>query len=392
MEHATPARGDIPHTDLWARTGGLPAPEPVEFRDDAISFTRADRPSLSILLVDDDEVDAKYLRWLLGSMGRFAVEVVRARSVIEARAIAAENSFDVYLVDFWLNHETSIALIGEISASRPEAAILLLTSLDSSDIEDLGLRAGAQGFLAKSDLTEKALEFGIVSALGRCKAVCELRRRVHRAEAHCEALLADIQNERLQMLESLAELRRSAEEPAKGGKRGAPAFLSDRLAALRSLVLSRLADTQVARGAIGPSVDLRDAVSRAVRIWGDGRDAEELEILPDLSGEAVPVSGDLDLLTAALVGLLEKASGLSPARLVLSCDPARACHPATIRLVAEGAGRTEAAGGVPAWLAAIAAPLRATFSCDRLEDGGLSLTLGLPRAVEDGARASNRAR
>ncbi|WP_321338551.1 response regulator [Breoghania sp.] len=380
---------------------------------EGIDLRRA-RRALSVMLIDADTVDAKYIRWLLESMGRYEVQVVVATSVGEARRLSATRDFDVYLSDFWLNQETSIAFIREIAVRQPKAAILLLTSLGSEDIEELGLRAGAHGFLTKFELSEKALELGISACLSRSEALHVMRQRIRLLEQRYDGVLGTAAAERLGFLArlddlcqlakggagedardtlhelagSLAELRRDLLDGLSGeghGDRARPGepvqaefdFLRD----IEKEEVGAAADGEETCGQGGTEngTDLRDIVAEAVDFYGFEAQLKGVDVSAVGGEQEVLVGGDRLVWVAALVGILEWVAGMCPTAITLWSHSARDGIPATVRIL----GRAVAAGGdvedgVLAWPSQLFLPLGATHACERSSDGSVAVVLGLP--------------
>ncbi len=375
---------------------------------------RVARRSLSIMLIDADAVDAKYIRWLLESMARYQVQVVVAASMAEARRLSATRDFDVYLSDFWLNQETSIAFIREISVRQPRAGILLLTSLGSEDIEELGLRAGAHGFLTKFELSEKALELGISACLSRSEALHVMRQRIRLLEQRYDGVLGTAAAERLGFLARLDDLCQLAKGGAGEDARDTLHELAGSLAELRRDLLDGLsgeghgdrarpgepvqaefdflrdiekeeagaaADGEETCGQAGTEngTDLRDIVAEAVDFYGFEAQLKGVDVSAVGGEQEVLVGGDRLVWVAALVGILEWVAGMCPTAITLWSYPARDGIPATVRIL----GRAVAAGGdvedgVLAWPSQLFLPLGATHACERSSDGSVAVVLGLP--------------
>jgi CheY-like chemotaxis protein len=118
----------------------------------------APRRAIAVLYVEDDREDVYLVRRHLRSLPSFDVQFSHAATVADARAMTAGRRFDVVLCDFWLGHETTISLIDDMKASRAPSPIVLVSSLDNEDIELIGRRAGAAGFVAKADLSAATLD------------------------------------------------------------------------------------------------------------------------------------------------------------------------------------------------------------------------------------------
>lgn len=332
---------------------------------------RAEPATLSVLLVDDDEVDAKYISWLLGCIDRYTFDIVHVTSSEAALAANAGRRFDLYLVDFWLMHETSIPLISELGQMHSRAPIVVLTNLNSGDIEDLGLRAGALGFLSKGNLSETALELVISSALFTRQVETELKEEIARLQAQRDNALAASSHGLLAALGDLDEAHRSAAE-AKDGS--ACEHVAARLAAARRHVLDALV---LGEGeAVEPTPDLRTAMRQAVDAYTYEAGLRGVTLSCDLPEEQARPAGDPRMLSGLLVGMLDAvASQRKPADLSVAAEIAP--RHAVVSVRPAGAA-TPSDGDGPAALPrlqALAQGLGATL--EDTGDGGLSVMLPL---------------
>ncbi|WP_181703755.1 response regulator [Chthonobacter albigriseus] len=123
------------------------------------------RRPIAVLCVEDDADDAHLMGRHLAALGGFAAEVAYAPSLSVARAMLDRHRFDVVICDFWLGDSTSIPLIDQIRLEARACPVVLVSSLENDDIELIGRRAGAAGFVAKADLSAHALERVFVTLL-----------------------------------------------------------------------------------------------------------------------------------------------------------------------------------------------------------------------------------
>jgi two-component system NarL family response regulator len=103
---------------------------------------------MRILIVDDHPIYAEGLKNLLLSWGYGEVSV--ARDGPEAIALAAATGADVILMDIGLPGMDGIEATAEIKKARPEAKIVMLTSLGEEESLFRAIRAGASGYLIKT--------------------------------------------------------------------------------------------------------------------------------------------------------------------------------------------------------------------------------------------------
>jgi len=105
---------------------------------------------LRILIADDHEVARRGIRALLENHAGWQVcgEAKDGRDAVE---LAATTKPHVVLLDIGMPNLNGLEAARQISASSPGVAILILTMHDSDNMVRDVLRAGARGFLLKSD-------------------------------------------------------------------------------------------------------------------------------------------------------------------------------------------------------------------------------------------------
>lgn len=105
---------------------------------------------LRILIADDHELARRGIRALLESHPGWEVcgEAKDGRETVE---LAASIKPDIVLLDIGMPNLNGLEAARQILASSPEVAILILTMHDSDNVVREVLRAGARGYLLKSD-------------------------------------------------------------------------------------------------------------------------------------------------------------------------------------------------------------------------------------------------
>lgn len=105
---------------------------------------------LRILIADDHEVARGGIRALLESHPGWEV-CGEAKDGREAVEFASQLNPDLILLDIGMPNLNGLEAARQILAAAPEVAILILTMHDSDQVVREVLRAGARGFLLKSD-------------------------------------------------------------------------------------------------------------------------------------------------------------------------------------------------------------------------------------------------
>lgn len=105
---------------------------------------------LQILIADDHEVARRGIRALLENHPGWEV-CAEAKDGREAVDLASKVKPNVTLLDIGMPNLNGLEATRQILASFPEMPILILTMQDSDNVVREVLRAGARGFLLKSD-------------------------------------------------------------------------------------------------------------------------------------------------------------------------------------------------------------------------------------------------
>lgn len=111
---------------------------------------------IRVLIVDDHAIVRKGIRALLSESGGFEV-IGEAADGQEAVAAAVESRPDVILMDLLMPGMDGIEATLRITAQRPDARILVLTSFAADNKLFPAIKAGALGYLLKDSSPEDLL-------------------------------------------------------------------------------------------------------------------------------------------------------------------------------------------------------------------------------------------
>jgi DNA-binding NarL/FixJ family response regulator len=120
--------------------------------------TGSSRHEIRLLLVEDNDGDALLIESLIagaraGTLLRPATLVHRVARLADAFAPLAERPYDVVLLDLGLPDSEGLHGVRAVRAAAPAIPIVVLTGLDDETAALEALRAGAQDYLAKDDVT-----------------------------------------------------------------------------------------------------------------------------------------------------------------------------------------------------------------------------------------------
>lgn len=117
-----------------------------------------------VLLVEDDDGDAVLVEDLLELSGG-TVEIVRARTLQEARDILSSQSINCILLDLGLPDAQGLDAVRELTTGDDLVAVVCLTGLDDEASGAAAVASGAQDYLVKGkvdgELLRRALRYAV---------------------------------------------------------------------------------------------------------------------------------------------------------------------------------------------------------------------------------------
>ncbi|MFN7140569.1 MAG: response regulator [Limisphaerales bacterium] len=131
---------------------------------------------IRVLLVDDDEDDFIIARELFREIGAARYQLDWCDRFEEALSTISRSEHDVYLVDYRLGAQNGLDLLKQAQLEGCKAPIILLTGQGEPDVDLAAMRAGAEDFLVKGQITAKQLERSIRYAIERKRAELEIQK------------------------------------------------------------------------------------------------------------------------------------------------------------------------------------------------------------------------
>jgi DNA-binding response OmpR family regulator len=119
---------------------------------------------LALLVVDDDPDDVELLRIRVKGIADWQVEVLSAPNSGVARATLAQRQVDVIVIDYQLGCATGLALLEELRAGGCDIPVIMATGHGNEEIAVAVMKAGADDYLVKSDLSAESLRRAISNA------------------------------------------------------------------------------------------------------------------------------------------------------------------------------------------------------------------------------------
>ena len=112
---------------------------------------------LDVLVVDDHDIVRLGIRQVLERLPR-PCTIREAGSVREAMEVLAREPAHLVMLDLGLGDDFALAALPRLREAAPQARILVLTSMPEDLYAERCLRAGADGFVPKSSLSNTLLD------------------------------------------------------------------------------------------------------------------------------------------------------------------------------------------------------------------------------------------
>ena len=126
---------------------------------------RATSRMLRVLLIEDDDADARLVQHMLAKTGKVAFSVRRVSRLADAVTVLDEEPFDVVLLDLSLDDARGLATIRKLQATGTQVPVVVLTGLEDEAIAIEAMQTGAQDYLVKGqggvDTVRRAIRYAI---------------------------------------------------------------------------------------------------------------------------------------------------------------------------------------------------------------------------------------
>lgn len=130
---------------------------------------------LRVLIVEDNELDARTMIRALTSQGEGAFEVVRVSDLKSGVDLLDRSHFDCILLDLSLPDSVGLVSVDLLSEQAPGCPIVVLTGLDDPDTAVEAVERGAQDYLSKQRVDADSLTRSIRYAVARQHGEMALR-------------------------------------------------------------------------------------------------------------------------------------------------------------------------------------------------------------------------
>ena len=135
-----------------------------------------EKKALRVLLVEDNAGDARLLREMFTKEKAGSFELTHKTRMSEAEAHLARGGVDVVLLDMGLPDGHGIENLRRARAACPDVVMMVLTGLDDEALAAEAIKEGAQDYLIKGQIENRALPRALRHAMDRQRMQTESDR------------------------------------------------------------------------------------------------------------------------------------------------------------------------------------------------------------------------
>jgi len=125
------------------------------------------RRPVKVLLVEDNDIDARIITLRAGLVEGFELGVTRVNTLPLATAAMESGDYDICLVDVALGRESAIQCLSALEQVSGCVGRVVLSHIAAEDAIELRLSAGANYFLPKAHCTPRHLEHAIEAVMAQ---------------------------------------------------------------------------------------------------------------------------------------------------------------------------------------------------------------------------------
>jgi signal transduction histidine kinase len=115
------------------------------------------KKALQVLLVEDNSGDARLLREMFRTESPDSFELTHVLRLSEALVLLAKGGIDIVLLDMGLPDGHGLDTVRRAHAVAPEIPLIVLTGLDDESLAAEAMKEGAQDYLIKGQIENRAL-------------------------------------------------------------------------------------------------------------------------------------------------------------------------------------------------------------------------------------------
>ena len=134
---------------------------------------------IRVLMLDDNEDDYRITRKQLAEIRRERYELDWTSNNEDALTAMANNSYDVYIIDYLLGPKTGLDVLREAIEKGCVKPVIILTGVEDWVVDNNVMEAGAADYLVKGEITPEVLERSIRYSIQQARMAQRLYHMAH---------------------------------------------------------------------------------------------------------------------------------------------------------------------------------------------------------------------
>lgn len=173
----------------------------------------SDNNTVNVLLIEDDPADAVLFTRVMQQVKSSEFHVTHVSRLEEATPLFDSDKYDIILLDLWLPGSNGMETLRRVVQQVSDVPIVVLTGLDDEQVALDALRQGAEDYLIKRDITNRALlSRSIRYAIQRKRAEREIRQLNTKLEERVLLRTTELETVNQQLQDEVAERTRAEQE------------------------------------------------------------------------------------------------------------------------------------------------------------------------------------
>jgi signal transduction histidine kinase len=275
--------------------------------------------TLQVLLVEDNAGDARLLREMLREEKPDSFKLTHLFRLHEAEIQLAKGGVDIVLLDMGLPDAHGLDTVRRAHAASPHVPIIVLTGLDDEDLAAAAMKEGAQDYLIKGQIENRALPRVLRYAIERHQILAETDRIRSQQLQLKDEFLSHVSHELRSPLTSIYSFSTIISDGLAG--KTTPEqdeylqIILRNVGQLQSMIEDLLEVTQAQTGKLGielQHVSVSESITYAVDTLQGAAAAKEITLIFDPPPSLPLVLADPTRLRQILIILLDNALKFTP--------------------------------------------------------------------------------
>jgi signal transduction histidine kinase len=275
---------------------------------------------LQVLLVEDNAGDALLLREMFSKEPRGSFELSHLTHMRDAEARLAKGGVDIILLDMGLPDGHGLETLRRARVADPDVVMIVMTGLEDEALAAQAMKEGAQDYLIKGQIENRALPRALRHAIERQRMQMETDlMRQHQVQLRDE-FLSHVSHELRSPLTSIYSFSSIIADGLAGGTSPQQdeylQIILRNVGQLQAMIEDLLEVTQAQAGKLSvelQSVSVNEAINYAVDTFLGTATAKEITLSFDPSADLPAAYADATRVRQVLTILLDNAMKFTPA-------------------------------------------------------------------------------